>query len=227
MNQVSIPKVLLGVIDNKRPEFLAATIESLQKNINYNFGYKVLINDSGDAEYARFLESVYGDYFDQIISHKENLGLSGSIRSLWALAEELDVDYVWHQEGDFTFNENISIEHIIKILENDRFLAQVALKRQPCNPTELEYGGFMELNRDSYLYNDELNYLSHSNFFTLNPSLYPRWVYKLGWESGWGEAEFSSMLFSNRFLKCGYLGSLIDQPKVLHIGGYRAEGWFV
>lgn len=227
MNKVSIPKILLGVIDNKRPEFLAATIESLRKSIDHGFHRKVLINDSGDAEYAAFLEDIYGDYFDQIISHKNNLGLSGSIRSLWSLAEELDVDYIWHQEGDFIFNENISIEHMIKILENDGFLAQVALKRQPCNVTELEHGGFMELNRDSYLYHAELNYLTHTNFFTLNPSLYPRWVYKLGWENGWGEAEFSNMLFSNKFLKCGYLGSLVDPPKVLHIGDYRADGWFV
>jgi hypothetical protein len=109
-------KVLLGIIDNKRPDLLDQTIKSLESNLYYDFFKKVIIDDSGDAGYSQELNRSYGDRYT-IWSHKVNMGLSGSIMSLWALAKEYEVDYVWHQEGDFTFNQSIDLELLKRELE--------------------------------------------------------------------------------------------------------------
>ena len=71
------------------------------------------------------------------------------------------------------------------------------------------------------------NWVEHRNFFTLNPSLYPKWVVNLGWENGWGEKEFSERLFSNSLVKCGFYGTIKDDPLVHHIGDARGGNWFV
>jgi len=221
-------KVLLGIIDNKRPDFLDATISSLEENLVYNFFKKVIIDDSGDAEYSKYLEDKYSDKYD-IFSHTVNMGLSGSIRSLWHIANVYNVDYVWHQEGDFTFNQNIDIDLIKDILKNKKTLAQIALKRQPVNGDEAAVGGFMQRDRLSYESYDKngVRWLEHRNFFTLNPCLYPRWVVDMGWQVGWGEKEFSELLFSNPYTKSAYLGTIDEPPLVDHIGNYRGGGWFV
>jgi hypothetical protein len=223
-------KVLLGIIDNKRPDYLSKTISSLEDNIDFDFTAKVLIDDSGDEIYSQYLLDVYGDKYS-IISHPENKGLSGSIRTLWSLAKDLNVDYVFHLEGDFTFNEKIDIYNLHKIFGVEQHLAQIALKRQPVNLEEAKFNGFMNMDPSAYQdkFIPEINYywVEHRKFFTLNPSLYPKWVIELGWENGWGEKEFTDRLLADSLVKCGFYGEKSDNPRVHHIGDFRAGNWFV
>lgn len=232
-----MPKVLLGVIGNGRKALLDKTLASLKENVNYPFLNKIMINDTGRTGYALQLEEQYAGEW-HIISHQFNEGLSGSIRSLWAAARLYDVDYIFHVEEDFTFNRPIDIESLIDIIDlNEDKIAQIALKRQPCNPAEIEAGGFMQQDPDSYsLYHSsyknnhvfrEAWFVTHRNFFTLNPCLYPRWVIDLGWEQGWGEKEFGERLFADENARCAYLGKIDDSPLVTHIGDYRGDNWFV
>jgi hypothetical protein len=182
-------KVLLGIIDNKRPDCLDATIQSLEDNLFCDFFKKVIIDDSGDSEYSKYLEEKYSDRYE-IYSHSVNMGLSGSIRTLWNIATIYDIDYVWHQEGDFIFNEKIDVNILKYKLNNKKTLAQVALKRQAINDQEISVGGFMYQNPTSYepYIHDNVKWLEHRNFFTLNPCLYPKWVFNLG----------SNLLFAKR-----------------------------
>ncbi len=231
-----MPKVLLGVIGNGRKALLDKTLASLKENVNYPFLNKIMINDTGRTGYALQLEEQYAGEW-HIISHQFNEGLSGSIRSLWAAARLYDVDYIFHVEEDFTFNQPIDIDSMRNILEFNPNIAQVALKRQPCNPAEIEVGGFMQQDPDSYevsglrsLDGDDSDWVFHAkhrNFFTLNPCLYPRWVIDLGWEQGWGEKEFGERLFADANVQCAFLGKVNDPPLVDHIGNYRGNNWFV
>lgn len=223
-------KVLLGIIDNKRPEYLSQTIASLEENIEFDFIAKIIIDDSGDRLYGQYLLDVYGDRYS-IISHLENKGLSGSVRTLWSVALDLGVDYVFHLEGDFTFNEKIDINRLSQIFQIENHLAQIAFKRQPVNHDEARYGGFMNMDPGAYIdrFDSNLNYywVEHRKFFTLNPSLYPKWICELGWQIGWGEKEFGNKLFENDLIKCGFYGSKMDPPRVKHIGDVRGDKWFV
>lgn len=222
--------ILLGIIDNKRPEYLDACINSLSEKIKYSFYKKIIIDDSGDINYSNRLNQLYSNDF-HIISHQNNKGLSGSIRTLWDYSLINSVDYIFHVEGDFLFNKEIDISYMVKVFDYQKNLAQISLKRQPVNIDEINHGGFMEMNPESYedKYIEQLNYnfTEHRNFFTLNPSLYPLWVVKLGWETGWGEKEFAERLFLNPEVKCGYFGKKIDEPLVHHIGHLRSDNWFV
>ena len=221
-------KILLGIIDNKRPDCLEATISSLEDNLVYDFFKRVIIDDSGDREYSRYLEEEYSGKYE-IYSHPQNMGLSGSIKTLWNIATLHDIDYVWHQEGDFIFNEKINVNILKSKLNNKKTLAQIALKRQPINNQEISVGGFMYQDPSSYeLYiDDNIKWLEHRKLFTLNPCLYPRWVFNLGWQVGWGEREFSDLLFSDPNVRCAYLGDIDDPPLVDHIGHYRGDGWYL
>lgn len=227
-----MPNVILGVIGNGRKELLDRTIQSAKENLNYPFIKKIMINDTGDAQYAIQLEQEYGDEW-HIISHQQNQGLSGSVRSLWAAALLLDADYVFHLEEDFTFNEPIyheDFKDMMDLLNHPSYkIAQMALKRQPCNSEEAHAGGFMQLNYQCYTEFHEMGmaWVLHRLFFTLNPSLYPRWVIELGWEQGWGEKEFGERLFADPSISCGYVGRINNPPLVTHIGNYRGNNWFV
>lgn len=223
-------KILLGIIDNKRPEYLSKTISSLEDNIDFEFVGKILVDDSGDGLYSQYLLDLYGQNYS-IISHQQNRGLSGSIRTLWSIARDIDVDYIFHLEGDFTFNEKIDIYNLHKIFGLEPHLAQIALKRQPVNHEEARYGGFMNMDPSAYYdrFYPEINYhwVEHRKFFTLNPSLYPKWVIDLGWEIGWGEKEFTDRLLADSLVKCGFYGKREDGPRVHHIGDSRSGNWFV
>lgn len=232
--------VVLGVIGNGRFELLQQAVASLEEKVKYPFRIKIMIDDTGDAQYALKLQETFPDW--HIISHTTNQGLSGSIRSLWSAFKLLDAEYLFHVEEDFIFNQDIDIDMMIKILEVDPYLAQLALKRQPVNADEAAVGGFMQQDPHSYQLTywavdtgvmpdgeDAVIYqwLTHRNFFTLNPCLYPWWLIELGWEQGWGEKEFGERLFANQHLWCGYLGRVDDPPLVEHIGNYRGNNWFV
>lgn len=236
-----IENVMLGVIGNGRHEFLSQAVESLKKNVQYPWRIKVMINDTGDMQYAQYLEETYPDW--HVVSHQKNKGLSGSIMSLWSAARLLDVDYVFHVEEDFTFPQPIDIGLLKEILVADSTLAQIALKRQPCNEAEAAAGGFMQQNPGSYathwyhsrpasIYTDfkepyRYEYVTHRNFFTLNPCLYPMKTIDIGWQQGWGEREFSERLFAKDEVYCGFLGGIHDSHIVNHIGNYRGNNWFV
>ena len=142
-------KVVLGVIGNGRYEFLKRSTDSLREMVKYPFFKKIMINDTGDPSYSEKLDKEFGQEY-LVISHPQNKGLSGSIRTLWEAAQMLDADYIFHVEEDFTFNCEVSINRMIEVLNLAPHLWQVALKRQPVNAEEAEAGGFMQQNRDSY-----------------------------------------------------------------------------
>lgn len=224
-------KVLLGIIGNGRADLLERTVASLEEKVKYPFFKRILIDDTGRAEYAVELEEKYGTRY-HIIAHPENRGLSGSVRTLWEAAQILDVDYIFHVEEDFTFNADIDIEKLISILTMAPHLWQVALKRQPVNPEEAEVGGFMQQDPGAYTqyysnHDPSLVWVEHRKFFTLNPCLYPLSITRPLWPKGGGEREFSQHVFQNPENACAFFGAVDDPPLVDHIGNYRGGNWFV
>lgn len=240
--------VLLAVIGNGRSELLSQTLKSLEDQVQFDWMDQLMINDTGNEDYTAQLDEAYGIDW-HIISHTKNRGLSGSVRSVWQYARIIGADYVFHVEEDFTFNEKINIQHMIDVMEHEPNMLQLALKRQPCNAEEAAAGGFMEMDPRAY---EQVEYrertpvytmgspnprsfgrpplhqfVKHRKFFTLNPSLYPLETTDYSWELGWGEKEFGEVVFGDQNNFSAYLGHITDPPKVTHIGGYRAEGWFV
>lgn len=189
----------------------------------------VVISDGRHAFRRRTLASVAEmlPEFDQTVAiddRAHELGFAGAIKGAW---EQVQTDWVFHLEADFTFNEPVPVDAMIRLLERRPHLAQVALKRQPWNEAEIAAGGLVELAPDDYTErrDDEAVWTEHRRFFTTNPSVYSRALTSLGWP----QAAESEGLFTHQLLALGhtfaYWGGKFDAPRVTHIGEHRARGW--
>ena len=216
-------KVSLVIITDGRQSCISETIPSMYKNLNYNFYEKIIINDSADPAYHRYLTSHYADF--RIVSHGIRRGLAGAVQSAWASVCD-DSEYVFHLEDDFLFNQSIDIEDMISLLKDNPHLVQMALVRAAVNPPEEEVGGFVFQHLEDYFQKNK--FFEHSRLFTLNPCIYPVSTIQIGWPDHGGESEFTSKVHSiNKDYKFGFYGNIYDKPYVTHIGGRRTEGWFL
>jgi len=180
----------------------------------------VVINDSADPAYGRWLANQFG-FFEQI-HHIERKGFGGAIESAWR--EVGHHDWIFHLEDDFTFNEPIDIEGMIHVLGQRPDVVQMALKRQPWNPEEKAAGGFMEQHPEAYT-NEETDgyrWCWQRLFFTTNPSVYRGGLTKVGWpQVKHSEGVFSHDLMRDPEVKFGFWGHTDEPPKVTHIGAER------
>lgn len=214
------------VIDDGRPAYLEQAVASLHANLNLKPDDPlIMINDSGDSEYAEALEELYPD-FTQFVHHETRRGLAGAVRSAWETALSYSVDYVWHQEDDFVINERIDLLQLNYLLEENPRLAQIALKRQPVNPEEIQAGDFMRLDPDVYW--DHGEFTEHRHLFTFNPCLIPRHCieYVLANTSNTLEREVTDVLL-DAGRSFGFLGGIADEPRTTHIGWQRTDAWSV
>lgn len=216
-------KVSLIVITDGRQDCIEKTIHSFESIVSFNFYEKIIINDSGDVNYHNFLSKRFPNF--NIVSHEKRRGLAGAVQSAWSSYSN-DTEYILHLEDDFLFNEEPQIENMIKLLEDNPHLVQMALVRAPVNPPEEEVGGFVFQNLKDYFQKN--GFFEHSRLFTLNPCLYPVSTAEIGWPDHGGETEFTNKvyLFSPE-KKFGFYGDIYDKPRVTHIGGRRSEGWFL
>ncbi len=160
-------------------------------------------------------------------------GLAGNTRDAWEWALSVaDADFLFHIEEDFRFTAPVDLSGMAAILDQQRYLAQVVLKRQPWSPEEQRAGGIMELHpRDYRPYHvieghflpRPVQYVEHERIFSLNPCLIPRRTLHMGWPDG-NEAEMT-----HRCIEAGkrfaFYGSREDPPRVLHVGYQRGAGW--
>lgn len=153
------------------------------------------------------------------------LGFGGAIREGWRQLLETHVDYVWHAEGDFTYNRPIPLADMREVLDAHPHLVQLSLRRQPWNQQETAAGGQVEIDPAGYTDREWRGHewLEHSKNFTTNPSLYPRWVMEEGWPRGReSEGRFGGGLIKRRpELRFAYWGSRGSGEWCRHIGAVR------
>ena len=152
------------------------------------------------------------------------LGFAGAIQSGWDRILQTDAEWIFHLEADFTFNEHVELAAMAE-LAADEHVAQVALKRQPWSPHEIDAGGIIETDPDSYE-EGQVNghtYTAHRKFFTTNPCLYRRDIAERGWpQEAESEGKFGIRLFEDPAVVSTFWGGKADPPKVHHIGDTRA-----
>lgn len=223
-------KIAMMVMTDGRGEYLTQTIKSAEINIKGPVAQVVIVNDSGDPEYAAWLDSEFPKYIKH--HHRERLGFGEAIQSGWDyLRSNINPDWVFHLEDDFTFNRPVPLIDMVATLAGYPHLAQMALRRQPVNDIERIAGGVIEQWPNEYqeFVDTAGAWLEHTLFFTTNPSLYKMSLAEVGWPTG----RESERAFTIRLLKKGYSGtpgkkvrfgfwgSRLDQPWVHHIGEQR------
>jgi len=221
--------IALVVEDDGRPQYLYPVMKALEVTLSLADLLPILINDSGNPEYARRLIRDFPDW--EQVHHDKREGLRGVQISAWHTAlMHKDVDYVLHWESDFMpLEEKVPVDEMRFLLEARPHLAQVALKRQPLAryPGEVENGGFMQLYRDQYF--QRPGYVEQQMVFTMNPCLVPRRIVEMFVNDpteGNPESYFTPHLVDEGYW-FAFLGRIEDPPRVFHIGIDRGPGWFI
>jgi hypothetical protein len=179
----------------------------------------ILIDDNPENRNLDLLEDIKRKFkINKMILNGSRLGIEGSVQEAWRNVPD-KCDFIWHQENDFTYNEEIDLSVFIKVLSN-RHIFQVALLRQAWYENEIEKGGIFKANHSIFR---NANYkgvdlVLHRGFFTHNPSLYRKSIINSEFPN-YNEYSFVKHLLSNDSNGwCSYYGKTSDGPRVTHIG---------
>lgn len=165
-------------------------------------------------------------YYNIVDDRHHELGMAGAVEKAWKWALDIGAHFLFHCEEDFVFHHRVPIRAMRRVLETNPQLAQIALKRQPWSPAEVDAGGFMELNVDAYRQCDW--FVEHDLLFTLNPCLIPRRTLELVWSTSHPEGAERAITeaCADKGLSFAYYGNVEDPPLCEHVGTQRAtEGW--
>lgn len=213
-------RVCLVVVTDGRGEYLEQCLASLDLE---QFDLRAVVDDSGDPDYGVWLDGMFST--DLAVHHERRCGLATAVRSAWRAALDLDADFVFHVEEDFTFGP-LDLPAMVNVLTRRPHLAQLVLKRQAWSEEEIAAGGQIECDPDAYFQVSSSlgTWVEHRRLFSFNPSLIPRSVF--GRE--WGpilEADVSAEVFADPEAHCAYWGARSDPPRCTHIGEFRSPGY--
>lgn len=192
----------------------------------------LLIGDGRDSYHERSLASAREmlPAPDQVVTVDDSdhtLGFAGAIAAGWGqiVAATHRPDWVVHLELDFVFRRPVPIGRIVSVLERRPNLAQVCLKRQPVNETEIAAGGIIESRPDDYRQVVDRGdiFCEHRVCFSTNPCVYPSALCHQGWpQEPHSEGVFTHRLLSDPDCRFALWGAKGDPPMVEHIGTVRA-----
>lgn len=210
------------VMTDGRKTCIKRSIESISQRVTAKTGVreKIIIDDSGDPQYRRWLKSNFDDWV--VRSHPERLGFCGSYADAWFIASNIECNYVFQCEDDFVIMQDIDLDYMAGILKAHPELFQLALMRQPWNSAEKAAGGIVQLDPENF--HQEEGFFWHRKFFTTNNSLIPVQSY---WNNKWIEEPECEGRLTHAILaqtpqkRFGYLGETTDPPRIWHIGEER------
>lgn len=216
--------IALLVITDGRKDCIRQTIPSALAMLAGPLTRFVIYDDSGDDEHADWLRMSFPTF--ELVTHPDGRqGFGGAIRAAWSRLASGSERFVFHLEDDFTFNRPVDLEAMAAVLDADAALVQLALRRQPWNPDEIEAGGVIE--QRPHDYSDRCDqagnsWLEHRLFFTTNPSLYRSDLCELDWpNAARSEGIFTHDLLVDPHVRFGYWGERASKPWVTHIGRDR------
>lgn len=217
--------IALAVITDGR-SCVHDTIASASAMLEGPITERWLYDDSGDASHTYMLRERYEPHGFTVLAHPNGRqGFGGAIRFVWqTLLARSDADYIWWQEDDFTFNREVPLPQLLKVLDTNAELAQIALRRQPWNDEERAAGGIIEMHPGDYVERHDPfgnTWVEHRRNFTTNPCLFRRSLMRRGWpDIAHSEGHFGIALASegHRF---AYWGPKDASPHVHHIGEQR------
>jgi glycosyltransferase involved in cell wall biosynthesis len=215
--------IALLVMTDGRRNYIHQTLASAQSELFGSITHKFIHDDSGDETNHEWLRQNFPDF--TILHRPTRQGFGGAINSAWRFLRDYDFKYVFHLEDDFTFNRPVLLNDMIKVLEENPHVYQMALCRQPWNEQEKKAGGIMQCWPDEYTQQD--GFVAHKLFFTSNPNLYRKslvdmWDYPtmIG-----AESHFATDLLSfDPNIRFGFWGQKYETPWVTHIGVIRSKG---
>lgn len=215
--------VIVVPTDGRRACIVRA-VASLRHLYTAGIGRQVIVDDSGDREYAAFLRLTFGRDWEIVTAPKRS-GFAQATRRARAVAVESGQPWVWWHEDDFELAGPVDLDGLRDLLVAYPHLAQVALLRQPWWPGEVAAGGIIPERPDLFVERSDsrATWVEHTAFWTQNPHLTSR---RLLAETEWPSGARSEHVYGRRLLvgdvRSAFIGGRDDPPRVTHIGDYRA-----
>lgn len=211
--------VTLIVMTDGRQQYITKAIDSLYK-LHGDINQKIIHDDSGDPEFTSWLKNNYPEF--EVYSTGQKSGFAGAYHSAWNyLAEHAKNKWIFSTEDDFVFTRPVNLYQMQKVLRENPYIVQMALRRQPWNEEERTAGGIVESHPEDYTdkTNGMQSWLEHRRFFTTNPSLINISLIQRGWPNvEHSEGIFSIELFKTPWLTSAYWGTRNSGEWVEHIG---------
>ena len=215
-------KVCHVVFSTNRLEFLEKTFEANKK---FDFTglevHHLFIDDyplGRDNDTLSEFVTLHG--YDEIILHKENLGITKTWQEFFDIIKYRDYDYILHHEDDIELLYPIKVMDLIEILQQDNTLSQIQLKRNNWYSHETEEIGPKE---DDVIFKD-YRYEKATSYFWMLMSLYPAWIAKepILSETGHNPSEsvIANYLKDKYNIGAGLLKTKDGDMMVNHIGDY-------
>jgi len=210
------------VFSTNRVEFLKKTFRANKKfdysglNVHHLFidDYPMGRDDNFIKEFVEY----YG--YDEIILHKENLGITKTWQQLFDLVKDRDYDYILHHEDDVELMCPLKVMDMIELLQQDNTLSQIQLKRNNWYGHETEEIGAKE---DDVIFKN-YRYEKATPYFWMLMSLYPAWIAKepILEETGYNPSEsvIANYLLNKYNIGAGLLKTSEGGMMVNHIGEY-------
>ncbi len=223
--------VAVLVMTDGRDSYLDRSVQSIEKKLRGPIQGLYMHDDTGDDAYRARLAEAYPDYVQ--IGEGPRRGFGGAISWAWQwLASNGSASFVWHAEADFVYNHDVDLNAMIRVLNGQPHLAQMALRRQAWAPAEIAAGGVVEQHPEAYTdcADGESAWLSSRIFYTTNPSLIRRSLVGRGWpDVPHSESAFTQHLLrvgtpeaTPEQVRFGYWGARDSGTWVQHIGDERA-----
>lgn len=214
------------VMTDGRLDCLRASMASLMTHLHGPVTRWLVHDDTGDAVYRKLLRDMLGPVWE-LITTEQRSGFGGAYRHAydWWLGNDTN-DYLFSTEDDFTLTRAVDLEAMTQVLADHDHLTQLALRRQPWNPTEAAAGGIVESRPKDYTDCADVDghaWLEHRVFHTTNPSLIPRRVLAAHpWPTvPHSEGVFSADVFTDPQARAGYWGARDSGEWCRHIGTVR------
>lgn len=210
-------QIVLVALTNGERDTLKPTLESARDHLQGPIGRRLLCVDAVDHRVAELAKRFPAWDVVQIRGGDYSRAVSGALDQAVGSGQA----WVFWLEDDFRFEGDIDLAEMQRLVERDD-LAQLSLKRQPWFEHELEAGGVIEADPDSFTQRD--GYVEHRAYWTMNPMLTKRsTLASHRWPRGRdSERRFGLTVFRDPDARVGMLGEIDDPPRVEHIGLERA-----
>ena len=217
-------KIAVLFFTTSRYEYLIPMMESFHEKIDFGDYevYKILTDDYPARRQVDILENLVEKYnIDKLVLNEKNIGYGLSWKNAWSLVPD-DIDYIWHQEDDFTFDSTINVADMVETFNTCPVgLTQVCIKRQ----IWFQSNDFID-KIEKGVYGTQINFgnrkvVIHQIYFNANPCIYPRWVIEEDYKYDPQEHTIVRELrekYPNKY--SAMYGGALDKPLTRHIGDY-------
>lgn len=222
--------VCLLVTTDGRRDLLASTIASLEAVLaatgaDTAVTRKVMVDDSGDAEYRRAVAAYFTD-FELLTPAEERVGQGRMLAYTFDALATLDEEYVFLSEDDYWYRD-LPLVELVELLDTYPHLLQVALLRQPWFRRERAAGSVYAAHPGAYTEVGDARgrvWCEQTRHWTWNPCLFRASLLRDGYIDGERhEKRFGErLLAANPDARFAYWGALDDPPRVEHRGHERA-----